>query len=244
MFNDQPKKIFVSNLYDISSTPQEKLGALRFVDDGRVFMYARAGAVALVAGNLQQAAIPEANHLNCAVAAAAAIGDVRVSVTLGATAAVANLYQDGYLHVNDSVGVSHLYRVSYHPAIGSAGTGYVYLYDPIRVALTTASKVTLTKHPADSTIVCPTTLTGAVVGVAPMAVTIAYYYWMQIKGPCAVVVEGTHVIGNPVIPSTSAAGAVAPSAASNASLTPRVGTVMQVNATTKTGLINLNILGY
>jgi DNA-binding beta-propeller fold protein YncE len=237
--------LFPQGLYDESATALCRIGTVRYLDDGRAFAYARDGGSALAAGKVNQAYAPTANHLNCAVAAAAAIGDTRVYVTLGATAAAANLYKDGFLHVNDATGEGHLYKVRGHKAIGSAGTGYIELYDKIRVALTTSSEVTLTKHPQDCVLTLPTTATSVPVGIAPIAVTASYYFWNQVKGPAVVLIDGTVVIGQHVRLSDGVAGAVEPlDRDATAEDEACIGTVLRVNAATEYGLIMLAIPGY
>lgn len=241
-FNTQNPKALAQGLYEESSTQKHLLGTRVDLADGRSFIYALNDAVALAAGKLCQVAVPVANHLNCAVAAAAAIGAQSVSVTLGATASTANEYREGFLHINDATGEGYTYKVKKHAAIASAGTGTFYIEDDIRVALTTSSEVTLTKHPCDSVVVMPTTQTGMPIGVPLIAVTAAYYFWLQVKGPCAVLANGTLVIGNGVAPSVTTAGAVDPEAATH--ITSRVGTVMRVNASTEYALINLSVPGF
>lgn len=241
-YQDSPPKLLVQGLYDESLTALQRLGTVRCLDDGRTFAYARAGAVALAAGKLTQNAVVAANHLNIAVATAAAIDDTRVNVTLGATAAAANLYKDGFLHVNDAAGEGHLYKIRGHLAIVSAGTGYIELYDKLRVALTTLSEVTLTQSPQDGVLVFPISQTGAPAGVPPIAVTASYYFWNQVKGPCACLVDGVVVVGNDVAPGTVTAGAL--KAAATTDIVGAVGRVLRVNADTEYALIQLAVPGY
>jgi hypothetical protein len=93
-----------------------------------------AGAAALAPGKLAVAATVVANHQNMAVAAAAAVGATSVTVTLGATAATADYYADGFLTINDAAGEGISYRVKSHPAHAGSGSLVVELYDPIKVA--------------------------------------------------------------------------------------------------------------
>jgi hypothetical protein len=180
-----------------------------------------------------------ANHKNRAVAAAVAVGDTRVSVTLGNTAAAANDYAEGYLHCNATGAPGSVYKIKSHLAIDANGTGWINLYDPVTKAMTTSSKVTLTKNHYKDVVTCPTTLTSVPVGVSIVDVTNGYYFWLQTYGPCAVLTNGTIVVGNGVIPSGSVSGAVDAEAA--ASIVPRVGFVLQVNADTEFSLIFLRL---
>jgi len=234
---------FAQDIYAKSSVQLEALGTLRVLDDGRAFAYARAGAVDLAAGKVTQTAIPSATSTDEVVAASAAVGDMSISVTFGG-AVTADFYKDGYLWVNDDTGEGHVYRVRGH----AAGTTAVIvnLKDPVRVAITAgAGTVSLIQNPQDLVIVYPTTGTGAPAGIPPIPVTANYYFWNQVKGPAAVLTDGTIVIGQHVRVSDGTAGAVEPlDRDGTAEDEAAVGTVLQVNATTEYSLIMLDIPGY
>lgn len=225
------------SILECSETQKHKLGA-RLVLGERVFRYCEDAGSGLSAAQLVQAAAPVAHHNNVAASAAVAAGGYQVIPTLGATAAAINLYQNGWLHVNDAAGEGQLYRIKSHPAADASATLTVTLYDQIITALTTSSEVTLTQNLYKDVIVVPTTLTGAVVGVNLIDITASYYFWAQTKGPCAVLTAGTVVIGNNVCPITTA-GAVGPLATD--SILPIVGRVIQVNASEEYSLIDLNL---
>lgn len=236
---NQGATMLAQDIFTESSTAQMALGTKITLEDGRRFVYSKAGAVALAAGKLMQAPAEVANHSNCAVAAAAAIGANSVSVTLGATAATANQYAGGFMYVNDAAGEGHLYKINHHAAVGSAGTGTFYLDDSIRVALTTSSEVTFYPHPHSGLIVAPaTTLTGSVLGVAPINVTAAYYFWLQVAGPACVLQAGTLVVGANAVTPTGVDGGCGPSAAGTSR---DVGSVIQLAADTEYALINLTL---
>ncbi len=55
----------------------------------------------------------------------------------------ANQYQDGFLCVADGAGEGMQYKIKSHPAIASAATGIITLYDGIITALDTTSDVML-----------------------------------------------------------------------------------------------------
>lgn len=180
------------DLFDWSTDQRHALGERFTTGDGRTFRYALAGAVALVPGNALQAPAQVANHLNLTVTAAAAVGATKVSVTLGATAAAQNAYKEGVLVVSTTPGNGYAYRIAGHAAIGSGGSGDIYLEDPIQVALTTSSKVDLQANPYAGVIQTPvTTLTGAPVGGAVSAIAAASYGWIQTRGQFAGLIDGT-----------------------------------------------------
>ena len=239
------KNSFAQKWYQQSVTQKEELGTIMMLNDGRVFAYARAGAVALAAGKLTQNSVVDTNAHNEALSAtqSAAIGAKSVIMTFGGAVA-ASYYKDGYLHVNDATGEGHIYGVKDHAA-GTADV-VINLKDPIRVALVAStSDLTLTKHPQDLVIVYPTSGTGIPVGISPIVVDINYYFWNQVKGPAVCLTDGTIVIGQHVRVSDGVAGAVeALDRDGTAEDEAAVGTVLQVNATTDYSLIMLAIPGY
>lgn len=195
-------------LFSSSATQQAELGARAVAPDGRVFRYVKAGGTALVPGKLQQSSAIVANHQNVAVASAAAIGATSVTVTLGATAATANQYANGFLIINDVTGEGHTYKIKSNPAADSAATLTVTLEDAIVVALTTSSEACLIANPYNGVIVNPTTPTASPVGVAIYPVAASEFGWIQTKGVVSCLADGAITVGLGIAPSQSVAGAV------------------------------------
>lgn len=208
-------------------------------DGSRIFRYCQAGAVDLVAGNVIQAAAPIANHLNCGLAAAA-VGDKTLTVTPGATAGAAGLYAGGYGVVSTGPNLGQTFRISGHPAITASVAFLLSLLadDPVAVAMTTASKLDLHQNLYQNVIQAPvTTLTGAIVGVAPVIIPATYFGWLQTAGPGAVLIDGTPAVANLV----SSPAAVAGGAAINSTTLTLVGTMCVVGVDTKCKLVNIQI---
>ena len=206
----------------------------------RLFAFAKNGAVALAAGKMCQGPAGVANHLNCAVNTAAVVGATEVKVTLGATAATANQYTNGYLHVNDVDGEGQTLRIKSHPAADASASLTVTTYDPLVVALTTSSEATLSYDPCQGVVIAPNGgLTNVCVGVPLKAVTASYYCWLAIYGPTAVLTQGTAVVGQPVGLGGTADGACGPVAADTTDIWGRV---IRVNASTEYSLIHLTLL--
>jgi hypothetical protein len=145
---------------------------------------------------------------NIAVAVAAAIGATSVTVTLGATAATANQYAGGVLIVNDATGEGHTYKIKSHPAADASAALVVTIEDPIVVALTTSSEVSLIANLYSGVIVNPTTPTASPVGVAIYPVAANEYGWIQTKGIVSCLNDGGTTVGLAVAPSQATAGAV------------------------------------
>ena len=237
-------RIFGQHLWDASSTQKQALGALRPLSDGRVFAYAQAGGTALLAGTLNQMAVQVANHLNLAVAAAS-VGATTVTPTLGATAATLGQYSEGYLYHNKTGVLGQMYKISTNPAADASGTVAVTLKDPVRVAIGSSDEVTVVKHPQDGVIIYPTTSTRVATGVAPIAVTEDFYFWNQVKGPCAILADGTLVLGNHIRASDGTAGSVENlDRDGTAEDDVCVGTCINIGTTAETAFCMLAIPGY
>lgn len=176
-----------------------KLGSYRETADGRGFRYMKVGAVATVPGKVYQSAALDATNQTLSggfAVAAAAIGDTVVTTTATTTLA-ANLVAEGFLSVDVTPGMGQLYQIQSHLAASAAVVSF-NLYDPIRVALTTSSRVIVTKHPYDSVVVEPGTPTGVITGVASHVVTALQYGWLQTYGVASVLFTGTGVAGKSV----------------------------------------------
>lgn len=208
-----------------SVSAKHELGAHALGIGGRKYVYVKAGASALVAGNVIQAPAQLANHNECAPAAAA-IGATSVTVTLGNTALTADFYQGGQLVVGTTPGEGYAYQIEGHAAADASAAVVIRLVDPIQVALTTNSRVTLVANPYRGVIQAPaTTLTNAPIGVAVYPITAAYYGWIQVAGPAPVLISGTPAVGTLV---TSPGGSVAGAVIAGAADTTRVVGAMMV----------------
>lgn len=230
----------LQGLYEISDVQKLDLGTYIRLNDGRAFVYGRAGANTLAPGKINQSAAPDQEDQ--AVTVTAAVGAQQVTFTTDSATITANQYAGGILYVNDDTGEPQAYTIKSHGASTTTGPATFYLYETIRTAITAgAGTVSAVKHPCDGLIVAPTTLTNVPAGVNPVSVTANYYGWFQVKGPCPVLTNSTVVVGNNVVTGTGVAGAVT---ASSGDVLPVVGVVMQVNADTEYSLIMLDIPGY
>jgi hypothetical protein len=226
------------DIYEESSTQYFPLGTRLAHTDGRVFIYALAGASNISAGRVVQSAAVEAasEAANAALASNASAGATYLSITVaGANSAVtANEYADGYLKVEGGTYAGYLYEVSHHANIAANGTGTIYLKQPTKTALVAGNATFgLIKHPASGVITFPTTITGTLAGVAFINMTANYYGWIQTWGPASVLAFGTGTLGAPAYCSANTAGAVTVANAANGTdyaalvaIKPRVGVFM------------------
>lgn len=223
--------------------------------DGRRFTLVQNGAVALVSGVLVQGpASIGANHTGLTLSTAA-IGATQITATLGGTAVTANQYAGGYLVISAGTGIGQTLRIASHPAqTSTSGTVVLTLEDPLSVATATSdSKGSLTLPQYGSSngaaitthgvVVCPTTLTGRVVGatVYPIAAStssVATYGFIQTRGAVGVLNQGTTAIGLDLMPSASVAGAVCTYVVATKC---RVGTSTVAGEDGKTQLITLQL---
>lgn len=239
-----PRKTVIDQDYNAISVNQlEVLGTTMPMVDGREWRYGFAGAADLAPGKIAQVAAnaATANHQNLAVSPALAVGDKKIGVTLGATAAAADLYKDGFVHGYDASGVGQTLRIKGHPAINSAAAGVLRLADPVLIAMTTSGKVSLSRSPYAAAVISDhTATTGLIIGVPAVTITAAWYGWFQVQGLGSVLTNGTPVAGADVIASATTDGAV--DVEGTSAVTQRLGSVYGVAAvSTKYNLIDLNI---
>ena len=186
----------------VASTTQEfELGTLWAPNNdtmGRKYRYAKAGAVALTLGRVQQAPVPIANH-EAHVGGAGTVGgagDTEVTVGLTMTTALTlDEYKGGYICFNKVTGLGQIYPITSNTA---SITPVIQLGEAIVTAIDTTTEITLVHNAYNGVIITPTTLTSQTVGVPRIAVAAASFFWLQTAGPAAVVVDDaeTLVIGN------------------------------------------------
>jgi hypothetical protein len=233
--------IVKQGIYEVSSVQLAPLGMRVELGDGRVFRYAKNGAVALVASKLNQAAVPSSNYLKCAISTAAVVGDGFLKITTGA-AVTANQFAEGYVNVDNGAGF-HYYKVSGHAA-GTTGVQF-NLFDSVLYAYTTAYYATLTNNPWDNVVVMPVAKTSVPIGVNLVAVSasvaatpIYYYFWAQTWGPCNCLLgAGPAAIGDALMASGATAGSLITATAGF----PVVGNLMRAEQAADYGMVFLTI---
>lgn len=195
------------NPYKVSGTQEHMLGT-QFVDGEDIYRYAKVGASTITRGKLQTAPAPKANHHNVAVAAAVALGDKTITVTLGATAAVADEYAEGYICITDAALGGYYYKIKTHPAAALSTALTLTLYENVQVvALTTSAKATLV-HNTYNGIIEGTSQTVRLAGVAQVTATTGQYLWVKTKGVSPLLADQAITVGALMSPSTSVAGSV------------------------------------
>jgi hypothetical protein len=209
---------------------------------GRVFRYVKAGASALVAGNVIQSPAIVANHL-ANTPPAVAVGATSFTYTPGATAGAANLYDGGYMQVSVTPGLGYTYPIETHLAFGSATAFTLNLKEPIQVALTTSSRVGLIQNKYKGVIQLPvTTATGTIVGVATYVIAAAEFGWIGTWGTFSVLTTGTPALGAMVLgPGTAAGAAQVVVAAGNLIVGQVIGHMAQVGVDGEANFVDVRI---
>src|SRR3990167_3421003 len=202
-------QVYGIDAFDTNTIQSHQLGTVGYDALFRRYRYAQAGAVALVKGNLLQSPARSTDYTDMAVQAAAAVDARTMEVTLGSTATTANQFTEGTLVISVTPGIGQNFAITGHDVTAASGVCTFNLNEPILTALTTSSKVTVTKNPYDGVIVSPTTRTGITVGVAITAAAINYYCWIGVEGQFGVLSDATvAAVGEGLSPSTSTAGCV------------------------------------
>jgi len=228
----------------VSSTQQGRLGDEAQTSDGRRFRYAQAGSgAALAPGKMNDGSTIVANHANITGGTAAAVGATSVTITLGATAATENQYAGGMVFSNStSTGQGVGYRIRAHAAIASSGTGVFYLDEPIVVAWTATTKVTLFPALYANGVITPSAATagGPPIGVfTGSSLTASNFGWLQVSGPAPLLSDATvFTLGEEV---SQAASGVAGSGSLKVATFPTYGIAMQLGVSAEFKLVDLTL---
>ena len=224
---------------------EHPLGAVGMTPDGRCFRWAFSGE-AIGAGQLVMQKGAVANHdMDLATATAGSVGDTSITVTLGATAATLNQYEDGALYTNDGTGEGHLYAIRSNPAADASASLVLTLHEKIREATSTSDTLNglIENDYKDVEIYDADDIDGPALGVAPTEIANDTYFWLQTSGRATVLIQGTVVLGDAVEASQTTDGAVClHDVSANTDQAP-LGTCAGIIAvTTDYGYINLQIV--
>jgi hypothetical protein len=179
----------VQGIMQESSTQNFPLGYKLELEDGRIFRYCKAGAVALVAGCMSGSPLV-ATERDDTVNGAVAISVGATSFTQTAVGTItANQFQDGMACFVDDTGEGLQYKIKSNTAAAAAAETTVTLYDPIVTATGTTTSCILVVSPYTGLIITPDDVIKAM-GVPTIPVTALYYFWSQ-TGGLATVLQGS-----------------------------------------------------
>jgi len=217
-------------LFEALDDPKHSIGTRMQLADGRVFYYAKAGAVALSKGYLNMMALAIAGHELCDVAVAVDAFDAQITLTPATAPVTVNQYAEGYVSTRSVSAMGQMRKIRSHPAAAIAANVEVTTYDPFTEAITTGGFADLVKNPYDEVIESATEENLAV-GVPLVDVAADYYFWNQTYGPANILSDDVINPGATVIPGT-VAGSVAENAAALVTVSAvGIGMLLSVDAT-------------
>jgi len=185
--------IFELNPYEQHVYQRHPLGALAMAENGDLYRYAHLAAD-VSAGYLLTSLAREANHINVALSAAAAVGDEVVYPTMGATAVDANEYDEGWLIFNDNSPEGEYYKITHHAANAGSLATAVYFEPTLKTLATVASEVSLVRNPWQRPAVSQLIAERAAgVTVQDWDVSEKSYGWLKTKGMASVIVDTSGV---------------------------------------------------
>ena len=221
-----------TDLYTSQTVPEGLyVGQLVAGNQGKMFRYVKAGASALVPGNVVQSPAIDTQFNDLVVTAAVAIGDTVIGLTNGTTAVTAGELIGGTAVVSVTPGLGQEFTIVGNGAAGNGAALSITVDRPLRVALTTSSRITIRKNPFNGVIQSPaTTLTGIPVGVAIYAIAAGEFGFVQTHGVAGVLSDNTSIIaGSAVAVPSGTAGATTLDVAG----LPKIGRAMQAAASGK-----------
>jgi hypothetical protein len=185
-----------------------ELGTRMVLPDGRVFAHARCSSTAAITNGvlcIGAATVAASARICSDVGASGAVGGKYINITLGGTTAVTvDQFRNGYMYKvkeNDSAAVSTTCKF------------YLADNDSVQSSLgASTAKVGICRNEFDEVIIraAGTAAVNIPAGVTPIPVTAGYYFWIQRRGPCAILSAGTvSVAGEWVASCTATAGGVA-----------------------------------
>ncbi|MFA5166718.1 MAG: hypothetical protein WC449_05535 [Candidatus Paceibacterota bacterium] len=172
------------SIYAASVSALHTIGEKLMLNNGKVFYYAKAGALALARGKVCKGPATVALHYAATAQSAAVVGDRHVHVTVGATAVTANQYTGGHL-LNKATG--EMYQIAKHPACVASGSLQIDLEEPVQTAIAAAGVLALVLSRFNGTLVAAAgDINQWLAGVPLCTVAANYYYWSQTWGLCGV----------------------------------------------------------
>lgn len=202
-----------------SETVQQlALGAIGYDIYGNMYRYVLQNASAAgVSGDLYQRQAVDTNFVDLAVAAAAPLittgsaktPNTQVTLTNGATAITAGMFDGGRAVVSVTPGIGQQFTVKNTPASAISVSVTLTFEEPLVVALTTSSKITLIPNGFRNIIINPTTYTGNPAGVMIAPLPVSTYGWVGVHGVFGALSDNVATaVGFGISQSTTTAGCI------------------------------------
>ena len=201
------------DVYETGTFQQYPIGQKLVTPDGSIFRYVEMFSTVGVANNLYQAAVPTANWLTQALATTAmAVGDSTITFTDGGTAIAADELAGGTVLVEETDDLGHIYRIKSNTASAGSAISILTLEDgvtvKVAVAIAGGNVLTVIKNLWKDVVIQASPPTSLVIGVPRVVIAANAYGWVCTRGVASCLVNGTHSIGQPVVPSNAVDGSV------------------------------------
>ncbi len=213
-FSEQYRDYAFENNANLGRFP---LGHTLELPDGRQYKFALNDGTVEVAGDLYQALAAVTDHSQTVVSTTPAVDDITIASTLGGTLAAVDIYAEGTAHTNKEAGLGYAFRITRaftaglaHAAVTASSIITVNLAaaEQIQVAGNVSTEITYVRNRYHQVAIHDSPPTGDVAGVSPGVAAADRFYWSQVHGPAPVLVDGTLLIGLPVMASITTNGAV------------------------------------
>jgi hypothetical protein len=181
---------------------------------------------------------PVANHVTetGTLTGTTVVGATRLTITLGATAAYAREYENGYLKIQSATtGAGQIFKLKGHAAVASSGVLTSDIYDPVVTATSGTTTWSLLHEAWGSIVINPTTAVAPACGVtmvnwAAATSTAPNFGWVQTWGVASVLQDTSALVaGHGVGLSAITAGACA--VAVETDIEQRIGTSLEAMGT-------------
>lgn len=191
-----------------STEQKHPVGTMGITNDGRTYRYAQAAGTALEPGQLCIAPDIEAQHEDRDVNTFA-VGDKSITVSIGSTAITGNEYQEGFVNITDATGQGIMYKIKSCPATAINSDVIIELEEPIVVVAEANTTVTLYRNKHRDVVVSDGTQADLPVGVPNVEIAANAFGWLQIGGPCSILVDSNDTTaGTPITVGDGTSGAV------------------------------------
>ena len=233
----------------IAQRGRHPLGHQLVLQDGRKFRFTLNGGTLLVVANVIQGATALSTSEDL-TPAAGAVDDRIITFTHGGATTAINLFAEGYAVISVTPGGGDTYKIASHLALRSGQAGDVVNLSPgnaLRRAITGTSRVDLSRHPYAGVLQMPGgVITSAPAGVAVSAIAVAGFGWLQTRGACGVLGEGSAIIGTRAslpAPAVNGAFGVETPTSADSDVETTLGNVMTVAASGAWSTIFLTLDG-
>ena len=183
------------NEYEQSASQKYHFGTLLEYSDGRMFRYGQAGGDALSKALMTQGPALTTNivaETQGTSGTSVEIGDQEIIVDVTSASGITdNSLADGSLIVETSTGIGDLYKILACELL-TATTARILLERKIRTAWAAGTVISMMPSEYDGVLVVPDTAASSdnvATGVPLIAVTEAYYCWLQTGGRCPLIID-------------------------------------------------------